>query len=810
MSQLPYIEPYIISSNDILADFLKQPFDELITAQTYNELVYYTFRKSQTLLPDHVFSKRWQYIIQKQKSGLCIDALGNLSTQFLQVRVNKIEAKIEHFNEWQGILSRMSGLPVISYLLAKQKLSDDKLAEIIHTSIGHSVLVHPHQPDVADYIMREQLNETHIHLNGSTSAEQCWLRALHSPKLEVIEFSNSFNIHQQARELVRQIDPTLDPSELKKRLSLAIGLRDILSFYVRGKGFPESLKNCNTVDKVVESQRTQLTKLSIADEVIFQSKVIQVLLDEKADHPIQRVFWLYLLLMNQYCELMVQREDQFGFDFFQKFTFTDLRENEEQCFLKRFKVIHGNKKKSQVGFFEGRFAPKKTYVKLTTLLKDILSGYHEYLGLEKSKILSLSELLIDLDENEINNDKFKLALVIHFIKSKENQFDKSYFRFSELRLELRNRCDILIKCCDDYPLLTHWLRGIDGAANELHTPPEVFSPIFRVCKQAGFHHATFHVGEDFVHLLSGIRAIDDAVRFLPLQTGDRLGHCTAIGIWPDIWAQHMPHHLRVTREDWLLDLLFIWKYFSTSSKYQKVSEKARQDAIEQSNYIFNDDIFLDIEQSYAVLSLRDVWPEYFLQAIKLIDDFPGKFVNKNKFQWRMLGLISPKWQEEAKHVENIIHKTHEKVLKLYARWLTNKDLRTRSNEIISVERDYLPNEASVELQDMLLQKLSTKKIIIESLPTSNVRISQYKEMKEHHIFRWMGLDMRHENSGIKALVSLGSDDPGIFANDLVTDFYHLYQVLREQYKLSDHDAIKELATVNERGRIYRFHHQPTV
>jgi hypothetical protein len=80
-------------------------------------------------------------------------------------------------------------------------------------------------------------------------------------------------------------------------------------------------------------------------------------------------------------------------------------------------------------------------------------------------------------------------------------------------------------------------------------------------------------------------------------------------------------------------------------------------------------------------------------------------------------------------------------------------------------------------------------------------------MKEHHIFRWMGLDKRHENSGIKALVSLGSDDPGIFANDLVTDFYHLYQVLREQYKLSDHDAIKELATVNERGRIYRFHHQ---
>ena len=579
MSQFPYIEPYILSSNEIMADFLNRPFDELISAQTYSELVYFTFRKSQTLLPDHVFSKRWESIQQQRKSSLCIDALEHLSSQFLQVRFDRIEVKIEHFNEWQSILSRMSGLPVIACFLAKQKLSDEKLAAVIHESIGHSVLVHPYQPDIADYIMREQLHETHIHLNGSTSAEQCWLRALHTPESEVYEFSKNYNLHQQVRELVRQVDPLLDPLMLKKRLSLAIGLREILSYYARGIAFPESLKTCNTVYKLVILNRALSKKLSIADEVIFQSKVIQKLFEEKPDKAIHRVFWLYLLLLNQYSELMVQREDQFGFDFFQKFTLTDLRENEEQSFLKRFKAIHGNKQKSQVGFFEGRFAPKNSAEKLLHLLKSILAGYHEYLGFEKSKTLPLTELLLDLDKNEINKNKFRLALVVHFIKLQEKQLDKNHFRFSVLRLDLRERCDTLLKCCNDYPLLTHWLRGIDGAANELHTPPEVFAPIFRVCKQGGLHHATFHVGEDFVHLLSGIRAIDDAVRFLPLQTGDRLGHCTAIGIWPEIWGQHMPHHLRVKREDWLLDLLFIWKFFSTSSKYQRFAERARQDAI---------------------------------------------------------------------------------------------------------------------------------------------------------------------------------------------------------------------------------------
>jgi len=810
MNQLPYIEPYILSSNVLLADFLNRPFDDVISQESCRELVYFTFRKSQVLIPDHVFTKRWTSIQQQNKSSLCIDALSYLSAEFLQLRFDQVEVKLEHFNEWQGILSRMSGLPVIAYFLANKNLCIDKITTVINASVGSSVLLHPHQPDVADYIMREQLHETHIHLNGSTSAEQCWLRALNTPAREVNEFSKSYNSDQQARELVRQVDPSLTPLVLKKRLGLTIGLREILTHYIRGSKFPVNLKKCRTVEQLIELERVLPEKLSIADEIIFQSRVIQTLMKEASDKPIHRIYWLYLLLMNQYSELMVQREDQFGFDFFQKFTLTDLRENEEKSFSKRFSVVHGKNKKSQVGYFEGRFSPKGSYSKLVTLLTSILAGYHEYVGLKKSNHLSLTELLIELNGQEIDTNKFQLALVAHFIKLQDKHIDKSSFRYSELRIGLRSKCDILIKCLNDYPLLTNWLRGVDGAANELHTPPEVFAPIFRVCKQERGQHATFHVGEDFIHLISGIRAIDDAMRFLPLETGDRLGHCTAIGIWPDTWAHHMPHNIRLKREDWLLDLLLIWKHFSTSSKYQFFAEKARQDAIEQSNYIFNDDVFLDIEQTYAVLSLRGVWPEYFLQAMKLIADFPGGFTKKNNFQWRMLGLINNDWKIEAQLVESVIHNSHEKVLKLYARWLSNSDVRTRGEEIICVERDYLSNAASVNMQDTLLDKLNTKKIIIETLPTSNVRISQYKEMKEHHVFRWMGLDKRHGNSEIQALVSLGSDDPGIFANDLVTDFYHLYQVLRDKYQLTDCDAINTLAKVNERGRVYRFHHQPTV
>ncbi|MOA40005.1 hypothetical protein D3C78_1618340 [compost metagenome] len=55
------------------------------------------------------------------------------------------------------------------------------------------------------------------------------------------------------------------------------------------------------------------------------------------------------------------------------------------------------------------------------------------------------------------------------------------------------------------------------------------------------------------------------------------------------------------------------------------------------------------------------------------------------------------------------------------------------------------------------------------------------------------------------MVCLGSDDPGIFASDLETEFYLLYGALRRS-GLGDAEALHRLSVLNERGRTYRFHH----
>ena len=103
-----------------------------------------------------------------------------------------------------------------------------------------------------------------------------------------------------------------------------------------------------------------------------------------------------------------------------------------------------------------------------------------------------------------------------------------------------------------------------------------------------------------------------------------------------------------------------------------------------------------------------------------------------------------------------------------------------------------------------MKAVQERRVVIETLLTSNVRISQYQHHRQHHALRWMKVPDFIQPNDPDIMVSMGSDDLGIFSNDLSTDFYQLYAVLREN-GLTDMTALNFLATINERGRQYRFH-----
>lgn len=94
------------------------------------------------------------------------------------------------------------------------------------------------------------------------------------------------------------------------------------------------------------------------------------------------------------------------------------------------------------------------------------------------------------------------------------------------------------------PALRTLIVGVDAAANELACPPRSFSKAYQWLRKQldasteqemagppiglGF---TFHAGEDFRDLMTGIRHVDEAAHLLAMRPGDRLGHALAL-FWP--------------------------------------------------------------------------------------------------------------------------------------------------------------------------------------------------------------------------------------------------------------------------------------
>ncbi len=159
----------------------------------------------------------------------------------------------------------------------------------------------------------------------------------------------------------------------------------------------------------------------------------------------------------------------------------------------------------------------------------------------------------------------ELVLVVHFIKRRSRP---SRGRIPQgldlaLRTDLRQQAQVVRQAIERHKLVRQILRGMDAAANELHAAPEVFAPTFRYLRRHAISRATFHVGEDFIHLVSGIRACAEAKAFLPLQAGDRMGHATALGITPTLWVSRTGARTVVSTGEHLDNLVYAYSRLSS-------------------------------------------------------------------------------------------------------------------------------------------------------------------------------------------------------------------------------------------------------
>lgn len=674
-------------------------------------------------VPDYVFKKIQEDIFTQGLSirELYIKALGGLA-EMLIWRDNHLYVKDADFEEWQHVVTRVSPLHIISYFLYSLK-SEDKVKRALEL-FEYSVLPSIFNKNLTFLMKDNVLNDLHIHLNGSTEADHVWLDLLNN----ISDFSGFIQKSAQnssACEQFMDIDTQRIQNDLYELRNESKAYKDKLT----------KLVNFGDVHK-------------IKDEMEFFIKLFDAI-DDKSKNSSNLYFYLYILNYNYFYKLLVQQINQVGFDQFQNITLNEMRELTEKNYSARMKQVQTVYTDVKVNL-EGRFAPKATVKNMEDLLDQIFKS--EQTGAERLKHLNLN-------------------LIAHFIKKLDNKSEKENIcRHAELRYSLETSLDVVLTILK-HKKYQNKINGFDAASNELHAPPEVFAAVFSKLRDKGYSNFTFHAGEDFIDLVSGIRYIYEVVEFLEFKHGNRIGHGTAIGIDPRLWKERLGSDVVISRGEYLDNLVFVYSLLINNHllplhQLEKIKSKIR----ELANKIY-DGIAFNLDSLVAAWKLRKHDPRIVLEE----DNAQTEFITSHGVE----------------------------VCKLFYAYHYSSQVKESCHELIQIKTDFLEDELLIGLQNILIQKLNDECIVIESLVTSNVRISYYNNYAEHHIFRWLGLNGKFKGAPLPTVV-LGTDNPGISVTNMRNEIVHIYLVMKNFYKLPEQECWKHIEQLVKNNQIYLF------
>ena len=494
--------------------------------------------------------------------------------------------------------------------------------------------------------------------------------------------------------------------------------------------------------------------------------------------------------------------------------------------------MHGSGRDSMVEYVNARLVPKEGMEDMRREVSTVLTGYLAYLQrlnhrfsgapapYDISEPLPLDVLMDDLDREIAKLPHglrtVKPELTFHFIKYRYNPEESrgkflEHAHFHEHRKRYAGQCKTLTELLENVPPLRHWIRAVDAAASELDTPPYVFAPAFRAARDvARIPHQVFHAGEDFPHLVSGIRAVYETITHLDMRQGDRIGHATALGIDPAFWLQSLPNAISISIGGWLQDLVFAWNILSGCRDCEPIVAKLDRDIRTHASRLFQH-AKLSPHSISQIMDLRPINPVVFQMVYeKARNRMPAgaKVKPKHVFE-EARGLdecafhLLPPDERELRIILGAMDNMPDDVLDMARHWHFSRGVYQRGREHITVPTDYFSERELLILQQETAKLVCRRGVVLETLPTSNVRISQYQEMRQHHALRWLGVPPHAHPGDVPLIVTLGDDDPGVFCTNIKNEFYHLF-ISMKRSGLNSGEALQKVMELNENSARYAF------
>jgi len=809
-------------------------------------------RRTDISRPDHFYKGYLEERLGSAKhvSEIPSLVLTRLAERFLERRDGRVAVQIDRFIEWHELLPYISPLAVIVAFLVQEeggpRLPEDP-RPFLAREIGETALIGPADHALDEFIERKGLFELHMHLNGTTELDVLWPYACWDPDNFYKGLQEAYNENREAAaELYEQMESGLTPYGLFRRLRAVrrvrlqvaaeiaclfgppkhkagagspivggmLGLLRAMKVDRSDRGWPVPMGSSLQTfpGRVIHSGGP--LRSSIVEEAAFLYAGL-LALGQAPNTVIGTGLYYNLLVLNQVGRIVVQQAEESGFDQFQKYTLIGSRWGIERRYEMRFRQINGREPFDTLAHLEGRFAPKATVAETRALVSTIVEDYLRFRGCRWLKpdlrgppppcLLGHSCFKTGNSNSTCRGQGrpgAEFTLVAHFIKKPSTPaLDQARgCRDSELRLSLLIQSRALRRLLQGNRIARALVRGVDAASNELHASPEPFAPAFRLARLAGIPRATFHVGEDFRHLVSGIRSVAEALAFLDLRAGDRIGHATALGIPPDVWIKRTAERSYLSRTEALDDAVFAHRLLVETGGFERALLRLESRIATYSENIYGE------ERSPALL--HRAWELRRLDALEVRaveravgragHSLTGRTVADQAERMARASIDAVRASELRLIAKIVVEAGAAYDLYRLRQRLDGKAYQTR----VEVEAELLPVEALVAMQDHVLGEINRRGVAIEALPTSNARISFYKTIAEHHLFRWLGLTGPLLTN--RPTVVIGSDDPGIFATNLRNEFAAIGAVLRDVFKVSSPEAARLLESLGKNARVFRF------
>lgn len=419
-----------------------------------------------------------------------------------------------------------------------------------------------------------------------------------------------------------------------------------------------------------------------------------------------------------------------------------------------------------------------------------------------------------------NNQKMPYYYVIHFPKKSfsKNEFSDGKGMFWGIARNnfTRKNTEVTAKALVNYVRENidkeQRIYGIDACSNEIGCRPEVFATDFRYIRSAmaigqkntsqTFYERswekfgiTYHVGEDFLDIVDGLRAVDETLRFLPMEKGDRLGHALVLGIDAENYYKYKKNVIFLSKQDYLDNL--VWLIYSSpemnivinADHYSAMKKKAREllDEIFNVDFINTNGITNVLDAYYYSWQLRGDHPDLY----KL-----GKYnrpwnMDYDEYKMSMIGGM-----ELERYRKTPI------VAQLYALYQFDPNVKMMGLKTEKVEITPWWVEMTERFQREMRAKVYRRQIGIECNPTSNILIGSFDRYDQHPILMFNNYHLIKDNEP-NMLVSINTDDLGVFDTSLKNEYALMFASISRtrhlQQNYEDDDIYEYIDYLRQNG-----------